>query len=126
MTSSNSNLSKAFSGSRRKTCCARLAGCACHRPDSGTISIPGCFGSNFSQVQNQISYFGFNKCKELRCKIKCSENNFVLPLNNCKSRVSGRHFVIRTNEHLSCVSTNVVYLISCSVCGFQYVQEFCV
>ena len=123
MTSSNSNLSKAFSGSRRKTCCARLAGCACHRPDSGTISIPGCFGSNFSQVQNQISYFGFNKCKELRCKIKCSENNFVLPLNNCKSRVSGRHFVIRTNEHLSCMSTNVVYLIPCSVCGFQYVGE---
>ena len=123
MNSTNIRTSKAFSGSRRKTCCARLAGCACHGPDQGTVSIPTCFGSNFSQNQNQFTYYGFNKCRDQRCKIKCLENNYILPLNNCKSRVNGRNFVLLSDEHLNCASSNVVYLISCSVCGIQYVGE---
>ena len=123
MNSSNQRFPKAFSGSRQKTCCARLAGCACHRPDKGTVSIPGCFGSNFSQGQNGLNYYGFNKCKDLRCKIKCRDNNLVLPLNNCKSNVNARNFVLQSNENLNCLSCNVIYLVSCTVCGLQYVGE---
>ena len=123
MTSTNQITSRAFAGSRRKTCCARLAGCACHRPDSGTVSTPVCFGSNFSQSQNGFTYFGFNKCKDLRCKIKCNNNNLILPLNNCKSFVNGRNFVLRSDDNLNCSSANVIYLISCTVCHLQYVGE---
>ena len=123
MASTTQNNTRAFSGSRRKTCCARLAECACHRPDSGTVSIPGCYGSNFSQDQNGRIFFGFNKCRNVRCKIKCLENNMILPLNNFKSSVNGRKFVILTDEHLNCASCNVIYLITCTVCGLQYVGE---
>ena len=47
----------------------------------------------------------------------------ILPLNNCKSSVNGRNFVILTDEHLNCTSSNVVYLVTCSVCKLQYVGE---
>ena len=112
-----------FSGSRRKTRCGRLAGCACHRPILGNASNPGCFGGNFSQSHGQFSYFGFSKCRDNRCKIKCRDNNLVLPYNNVKSSVSGRNYVILSDENLDCGSTNVVYLITCSVCNLQYVGE---
>ena len=123
MTSTTQRSPMAFSGSRLKTCCARLAGCACHGPDKGTVSIPTCFGGNFSQNQNGFTYYGFNKCRDLRCKIKCNNNNLVLPLNNCKSHVNGRNFVLLSDENLNCASTNVIYLITCSVCEIQYVGE---
>ena len=112
-----------FAGSRRKTCCGRLAGCACRRSDIDNISIPDHFGGNFSQIQGGFSYFGFNRCKDQRCKIKCAGNGMVLPLNNCKSFVNNRSFVILTDEDLNCASCNVVYLMTCTVCGLQYVGE---
>ena len=123
MTSTTNSKSMPFAGSRRKTCCGRLAGCACRRSDLDNISIPDHFGGNFSLGDNGVSFFGFNRCKKDRCKIRCASNNMVLPLNNCKSSVNNRNFVILTDENLNCDSCNVVYLMTCVVCGLQYVGE---
>ena len=110
-----------FAGSRLKTCCGKLAGCACRRPDSGITSTREHFSGNFSSSSD--TFFNFNKCKDDRCKIKCQNNNMVLPLNNVKSMVNGRNYPILTNENLSCKSTNIIYLITCNVCKMQYVGE---
>ena len=69
------------------------------------------------------TFYGFNKCGNVRCKIKCTENGLILPLNNFKCSVNSRGFVIRTDENLNCVSMNVVYLVTCRVCDMQYVGE---
>ena len=110
-----------FAGSRQKTCCGKLAGCACRRPDSGITSIQNHFSGNFSANLNTFS--NFNKCKVDRCKIKCQTNNMVLPLNNFKSTVNGRNYSILTDENLNCNSVNIIYLITCNVCKIQYVGE---
>ena len=47
----------------------------------------------------------------------------VLPLNNFKSSVNGKHHSILTDTNLNCQSSNIVYLITCNVCKFQYVGE---
>ena len=112
-----------FAGSRLKTCCGRLAGCACRRPENGIINTQEHFSGNFSSILGQKVFFNFNKCKTDNCKIKCKENNIVLPLNNFKSSVNGRHYSILTDAVLDCNSCNVVYLITCNVCKVQYVGE---
>ena len=112
-----------FAGSRLKTCCGRLAGCACRRPENGITSIQKHFSGNFSSISGQNVYFNFIKCKLDNCKIKCKDNNMVLPLNNFKSSVNGRHYSILTDSMLDCNSYNIVYLITCNVCKVQYVGE---
>ena len=47
----------------------------------------------------------------------------ILPSNNVRCSVNKRGFVILTDENLRCDSLNVVYLITCRVCGVQYVGE---
>ena len=95
----------------------------CITTDTGTVNIPNNFGSNFSQNQDGFTYYGFDKCLDQRCKIKCFQNNYILPLNNCKSHVNGRNYVLLSDENLNCTSSNIIYLISCAVCGVQYVGE---
>ena len=116
-----------ISGTRRKACCGRLAGCACRGPvvtgTTGTASIPDHFSGNFSAMQGVYHFFGFNKCRVSNCKIKCLENNMVLPLNNFRSSVNGRHYPILTDSNLNCQSVNIIYLITCNVCKTQYVGE---
>ena len=68
-------------------------------------------------------FYTFKKCDVANCKIKCSGNRMVLPSNNFKSHVNRHGFVIFTDENLNCLSSNIVYLISCRVCGVQYVGE---
>ena len=72
---------------------------------------------------NVLTFFNFTKCKDVRCKIKCNDNNMVVPLNNFKSSVNGKHFNILTDSNLNCKSSNIIYLITCNVCKFQYVGE---
>ena len=123
MSNTSNNIPWRFAGSRLKTCCGRLAGCACRRPENGMTSIQNHFSGNFSFILNILTFFTFTKCKENRCKIKCNDNNMVLPLNNFKSSVNGKHHSILTDTNLNCQSSNIVYLITCNVCKFQYVGE---
>ena len=123
MTSTNHQNTMPFAGSRRKTCCGKLSGCACRRSDRDNANTPNHFSGNFSFSQNIKTFYGFNKCGNTRCKIKCTENSFVLPLNNVKCSVNNRGFMIRTNENLNCLSMNVIYLVTCRVCNMQYVGE---
>ena len=123
MTSTPQTTTMPFAGSRLKTCCGRLGVCACRRPDSGITSIPNSFGSNSLSQNGVLSFFSFNKCKRDSCKLKCKDNGLVLPLNNFRSSVNGRHSVIETDCNLDCSSSNVVYLVTCTVCSLQYVGE---
>ena len=66
---------------------------------------------------------GSNSCREPRCKIKCSSNNMLMPLNNFKGSYNQGSFPLLTDENLNCKSVNVVYLITCKVCSMQYVGE---
>ena len=47
----------------------------------------------------------------------------ILPLNNFRSTVNGKHFSILTDSNLNCQSTNIIYLITCNICKLQYVGE---
>ena len=89
----------------------------------GNANVQNHFSGNCSLDPNNFSYFNFNKCKIENCKIKCKDNNMVLPLNNFKSSVNGRHYSILTDSMLDCNSCNIVYLITCNVCKVQYVGE---
>ena len=121
MTSTTHQITMPFAGSRLKTCCGKLSGCACRRSNPDIVNNPNHFSGNFSFTNGIRSFYGFNKCGNLRCKVKCTENSLILPLNNVKSSVNNRGFVILTDVSLDCLSVNVVYLITCRVCCMQYV-----
>ena len=123
MTSTTKEIRCRFAGSRFKTCCGRLAGCACRRPDSGIASNPKHYSGNYLIENSTTKYFKFNRCSGVGCKIKCRENNLVLPLNNFRSNFNDRSYSILTNEDLNCRTKNVVYLVTCTVCKLQYIGE---
>ena len=123
MNSTTNKIPWRFAGSRLKTCCGKLAGCACCRPKKGIASIQEHFSGNFSSTINGQRFFSFNKCKTDSCKLKCKTNGMILPLNNFKSAVNGKHYSILTDSNLNCQSTNIIYLITCNICKFQYVGE---
>ena len=123
MTSTNHQITMPFAGSRLKTCCGKLSGCACRRSNPDNVNTLNHFSGNFSFNDNERSFYGFNKCGNVRCKVKCTENSLVLPLNNVKCSVNNRGFVILTDENLNCLSANVIYLVTCRVCSMQYVGE---
>ena len=69
---------------------------------------------------------GFNPCNKCAaCKHRHGEH--TAPIQHTQtsstfiSKVSGEHFNIY--HPLNCLSTNVIYLISCKKCGMQYVGE---
>ena len=58
---------------------------------------------------------GCSPCRKSRCqvcKVMCSATTFI-------SRVTNKEY--RINFSFNCDSSNVVYLLECSVCGLQYV-----
>ena len=58
---------------------------------------------------------GTSKCGSNRCQI-C---NFLRVGRTFRSKTNGKEFSI--NYNLNCNSKNVVYLITCKICGIQYV-----
>lgn len=88
---------------------------------SGNASAQDFFSDNYSSVLGK--YTKFNRCRKDNCKIKCKDNNMVLPLNNFHSSFNNKSFVIRSDENLDCCSSNIIYLITCTVCKKQYVGE---
>ena len=121
MTSTTQGKPYPFAGSRAKTCCGRLAGCACRRSNRDITNTSGYFSGNFSSTGQ--SFFGFNKCNNVRCKIKCKDNNMLMPLNNFKSQFSKKSYTILTDRNLDCKSSNIIYLVTCKLCRMQYVGE---
>ena len=107
-------------GRRENSCFDGVAGYPSHRP-SGNTSTQAYFSDNYSVEGGR--YFGFNKCRKVRCTIKCLENRMLLPLNNFRSTFRDRSFVIRTDRDLDCDSCDLVYLLTCNICGLQYVGE---
>ena len=67
---------------------------------------------------------GFNPCKNCAA-CKHTHNSSVVEhtvtSHTFSSHSSGQQFTIK--HHLHCLSTNVVYLINCKKCGFQYIGE---
>ena len=61
------------------------------------------------------------KCGSVLCRT-CS---FVEEVNYFTSNVTGERFFPKTNDenYLDCRSQNIIYLIFCKVCNFQYVGE---
>ena len=123
MNSTTNRIPCRFAGSRLKTCCGRCSECACRRPTMGNINVQNHFSDNCSLDPNNLTYFNFNKCKISNCKIKCKDNNMVLPLNNFKSSTNGRNYTILTDANLNCKSMNIIYLITCNICKIQYIGE---
>ena len=64
-----------------------------------------------------IDSAGCVKCASIRCKA-C---NVITEAKRFTSNTTHRTYSIL--EHISCTSTNLVYLISCKLCGLQYVGE---
>ena len=61
------------------------------------------------------------KCGSVLCRT-CS---FVEEVNYFTSNVTGERFFPRTNDEncLNCRSENIIYLIYCKICNFQYVGK---
>ena len=87
------------------------------------IHLSEHYGSNYLIENGNTRFFKFGKCLGPRCKIKCRDNNLVLPLNNFRSNFNCRSYGILTGADLDCRSENVVYLVTCNVCRLQYVGE---
>ena len=71
-----------LASSRKKVCCGRLVGCACHWSKLDIASASNSFGGNYSSSGNVTRFFSFRKCGQARCKIKCKDFNMLMPLNN--------------------------------------------
>ena len=65
--------------------------------------------------QNPSGNRGTRNCTSNRCDV-C---NYLVVGNSFSSHVTGTSYTV--NHRLDCNSRNVVYLISCKVCGLQYV-----
>ena len=112
----------------KTTCCGRLVGCVCRRAASAkagavNVSSPIHFISNYTTVDGVKTFFKFSKCNQDRCSFKCKRSGYILPSNHIKSHSTGRSFPICTDSNLNCHSSNIIYLVSCTVCGLQYVGE---
>ena len=62
---------------------------------------------------------GCSPCRKSRCqvcKVMCSATTFISLVTNKEYRI---------NFSLNCDSSNVVYVLECSVCGVQYVGSTC-
>ena len=53
-----------------------------------------------------------------RC-VTCQEH--ILESDSFKSHTTGAHHKIR--GHITCTTSNIIYLISCRICGIQYIGE---
>ena len=109
-------------------CCGRLRGCVCRRAASvkaGAVNVssPIHYNSNYATVDGSRVFYKFSKCYQDRCKVKCKQNGMILPGNHIKSHSTGQSFPLLTNSNLNCLSTNIIYLVTCRVCGLQYVGE---
>ena len=84
-----------------------------------SLIVEHCSGSNgelpgFVYIYIYI-YIYTLKCGSNRCQI-CT---FLCVGRTFRSKTNGKEF--RINYNLNCNSKNVVYLITCKVCGIQYV-----
>jgi hypothetical protein len=70
-----------------------------------------------TQLQNNSLNGGCQPCRKTRCK-NCHN---MQTTNSFKSHITGKSYPI--NHTLTCTTTNVVYIIECSVCCIQYVGE---
>ena len=60
---------------------------------------------------------GIFRCTS-RC-VTCQEH--ILESDSFKSHTTGAHHKIR--GHITCTTSNIIYLISCRICGIQYIGE---
>ena len=58
----------------------------------------------------------------LRCTSRCVTcQEHILESDSFKSHSTGAHHKIR--GHITCTTSNIIYLISCRICGIQYIGE---
>ena len=118
----NKNNQYPFVGSRAKTYCSRVGGVLYCRPQ-GNVTPPPFYIGNYSVIGNRTEHYKFSRCKTDRCKLKCNMDSKVVQSNHFRSNYNNNSYTIRTNENLNCKSTNVIYLITCKLCGLQYVGK---
>ena len=75
--------------------------------------VPPTNDSSIPPIQH-----GMFRCTS-RC-VTCQEHN-ILESDSFKSHSTGAHHKIR--GHITCTTSNIIYLISCRICGIQYVGE---
>ena len=63
------------------------------------------------------NHHGMFRCTS-RC-VTCQEH--ILESDSFKSHTTGAHHKIR--GHITCTTSNIIYLISCRICGIQYIGE---
>ena len=74
--------------------------------------IPPTNDSSIPPIQH-----GMFRCTS-RC-VTCQEH--ILESDSFKSHTTGAHHKIR--GHITCTTSNIIYLISCRICGIQYIGE---
>ena len=70
--------------------------------------VPPLTGANSSPIQH-----GNFRCETNRCVV-CKDHTFFTHSNNTSHCIGG---------NITCSTSNVIYFISCRVCGIQYVRE---
>ena len=74
--------------------------------------VPPTNDSSIPPIQH-----GMFRCTS-RC-VTCQEH--ILESDSFKSHTTGAHHNIR--GHITCTTSNIIYLISCRICGIQYIGE---
>ena len=74
--------------------------------------VPPTNDSSIPPIQH-----GMFRCTS-RC-VTCQEH--ILESDSFKSHTTGAHHKIR--GHITCTTSNIIYLISCRICGIQYIGE---
>ena len=88
---------------------------------AGVVVNLGVGGTSVIMALGTPSDYRIEKCKDSRCKTCC---NLVLS-KNVTSNVTGRTYeaINFTNEKLTHLSRNTIYLCTCLSCNIQYVGE---
>lgn len=90
--------------------------------EASSVSVAGCTsGSNVQNVTytQPLHKTCSQKCQKPRCKC-CA----MVEEKNCfSSSANSKSFSIRGEGPLSCISDNLIYLVTCSRCKIQYVGQ---
>ena len=91
--------------------------------NAGVVVNSGDGGPSFIAAvgTSSSSRLAFSNCKDKRCKT-CPT---FIKSETFKSNITNQQFKVinHTEEHLTCHSQNIIYLLTCLCCNIQYVGE---
>ena len=124
-----SKVNKTISGSSPSSCTDRSSsGESIGPPKSDSTPEEKCSADSSGDSSGSSSYVlvgcssactSDNQRGTFKCTRRCKTCNYVSNQVN----ISGPNGSVDVNDHMTCISTNIIYCITCTKCGMLYIGE---